>query len=115
MTVSNDSELIIRSNGVNEKSSKDNEDSISAVSRQPTSHPKKASKSSGSSSRSTSYRVVHSTGNLIRTIFPILSWVSYYPLKKYFLYGDLPAGVFIGLYLVPQCTSFLIDLSSATK
>ena len=59
---------------------------------------------SGSSSiTSTSYRMLNSCGAFIRTVFPILGWVSYYPVKKYFLYGDLWAGIYVALYLIPQC------------
>lgn len=65
---------------------------------------KNGSKSGSSSSvSSTSYRMLTSCGTFIRTVFPVLSWVSYYPVKKYFLYGDLWAGIYIALYLIPQC------------
>ena len=111
MTLSSDNELIIRTNGLSGekvKDPKDTSDDIQSVHSRVNQHhyQSRAKKNSTSaSSVSTSTRVVHTTGSIIRTIFPILSWVSHYPVKKYFLYGDLWAGIYIALYLIPQCKS----------
>ena len=42
---------------------------------------------------------------IIRFLFPVLAWVNYYPVKSYFMYGDLWAGIYGGFYLIPQCES----------
>lgn len=47
--------------------------------------------------------VCHHFANILRYIFPLLTWIAHYPIKKYFLYCDLWAGIYIGLYMIPQC------------
>lgn len=46
---------------------------------------------------------IRSFRNFLTSICGLFAWVSYYPVKKYFFFGDLPAGIYIGLYQVPQC------------
>lgn len=67
---------------------------------------KKRSTSSSISSQSS--RAVHTSGSVIRYLFPVLSWVSFYPVKSYFVYGDLWAGAYLGLYMIPQCIAYSV-------